>query len=567
MSRFIYNGVELSYIRTKSITHEPEYDDTGVDYLWTKVTFDIEAVLNTTLGGSSPAQQIVAIRQALETPRKRLQFIVNTDTILDVNDTTDVRIGPLPEPCVVTQIGGEQTFLISYRISTWIVECVSPGLTPQYQSHRWKEAVRIDENFYTRKTRTGKLYVRSDIIANVDSLRDLGVVLPPLDNGFKLGPGGIEVTIQEDGLALMYSWEEQEVYLQPPAPATKAEGEYIESTNTPDGAIRYGECRVRLTGAKNSDQGALLIQAIIICLNTVSPTGKVASSADDSNPLLMSSAVRKSLYENQVEVTMKVFMKSGKGRTKQLGMDLGNFASIPKGSEPGTLPPDPGTRGTAAIKLFANALQDPCSPAQVQLSSQAGQQRALSTSGLPEVRVIQTKILPDDGSALYSTDIDNLPGFYTHHKMHTDYKPKTWASQLPVAAAGAASAIVVLAGTTAQKIIEGVVEKVGTAPKLPDPNVNDPNLVLLEAVISPNPLELSVGAGDGTMLTFRRAYRYVYAIIDVAKAVFDGGMPPFLDSQKRGLSTIQPGDFVHGLIDGASGGATLTTVPGQIIRQ
>src|SRR5439155_4582595 len=131
-----------------------------------------------------------------------------------------------PDALTITQIGGSATFLVSYKIKTFINECPAGSSPPDYQSHRWKETVKIDENFYTKKTRTGKVYTRSDINANADALR--GLVIPPIDNGFKVM--NIEITLQEDGLALMYSWEEQEVYLQPPNPATKASGEYVEST-------------------------------------------------------------------------------------------------------------------------------------------------------------------------------------------------------------------------------------------------------------------------------------------------------------------------------------------------
>lgn len=570
MSRFIYNGVELGYIRTKTIDHQPEYDDTGVDYLWTRVTFEIEAVMNALVtpsqgANNTPAQQIATIRSLLETPRKRLQFIVGSDTVIDTGASgRDSKSGPLPEPCTIHHIGGESTFLVSFRISTWINECPSLGLTPQYQSHRWKEVARIDgKTFLTKKTRIGKVYTRSDINANADALR--GVTIPPLDNGFVLE--NEEFTLQEDGLALMYSWEEQEQYLMPPAPSTRGDGDYIESTTTPGGAVRFGECRVRLFGSKATDNGALLTQAIIICLNKISPNGQIASFANaGAGPLLVSAAVRQPLYDNQIEVTMKVKLNSitSPARTKQVGMDLGNFAAVPKGSEPGTLPPDPGTRGTANLQLFANFLQDPCSPNQIQLGSQAGQQRALSTSGLPEVQVLRTKVLPEERT-LYSAALDNLPGFYNHANTHTEYKIKTWNAQLPTASPNSVSSVVTLASPTAQKIVEGSSEKVGSHPKIPDPNVNDSNLVPLEIWISPL-MKLEDGAADGTMMTFRYQFRYVYAVIDVSQLIMDAGIPPFIDPQVRQLAVLNPQqDFIHGLIDGATGN-TLTTIPGQTFR-
>jgi hypothetical protein len=561
MSRLIYNGVELSYIRTQSFEFNPVYDDAGVDYLWTEVNIQVEAIMSGTAapaqGGETPTQTMVRVRGLLETPRRTLQFFVNTNALLDTTVTPDVKTGPIPGPVTINQIS-EATFMVSFKITTYIAECPAGSAPPAYISHRWKETVSIDENFYTTKTRTGKIYSRTDINTNADSLR--GLVIPPIDNGFKVTK--IEVTLQEDGLALMYSFEEKEVFLQPPAPATKAEGDYIESSTTPGGAIRTGEVRVRLEGAKNSDTGALLQRAVLIAVTKVSPDGPIATKGNEDRPTkLVAAAVRQSMWENKVEVNLKVQYTSTPSRIKGVAMDLKRFTVPPVGSEPGTLPPDPGLRGTAGLQLVAAAFQDPCSSAAILNTGGLGTTSTLSTTGLPEVHVLMTTVLPDDSRALYSTTLDNLPGFYTNYQIHVTNRLKTWNVQLPVAAPNQASAIVTLASGTGERIVEWSAEKTGNPPKIPDYNTSDPNLVLLSAELMPSPNDLN--PGEGTMVVFRRAGRYVYAEQDPSKSPVDGGMPPFIDPSIRQAAVINPDDLIHGIIDGASGTSTLSTVPGS----
>jgi hypothetical protein len=561
MSRLVYNNVELSYIRTQAIDFIPKYDDTNTDYLWTEVSISVEALMSGTalpaLGGESPTQTMVRVRSQLESPRKRLQFFVGNDTLIDTGGTgRDVQNGPVPQPCTITQIGGSATFLVSFKILTYIVECTAGGVAPDYQSHRWKETVSIDEDFYTKKTRSGKIYTRSDINANADSLR--GLVIPAIDNGFK--PISLEVTLQEDGLALMYSWVEQEIYLQPPGPATKAEGEYIESTSSPHGGIRFSECRVKLSGHKSADKGALLLQAILIATTAVSPDQPMSTAGNlNAGPMLTAAAVRTSLYENKVEVNIKAQITSTPARKQGVPMDVKRFTFIPKGSEPGTLPPDPGIRGTAGLALFAATFSDPCLTESILLNTGLGATRQLNTSGIPEVRVLTTQQLPDDNRALYSTS--QLPGFLTNAQIHCEYQVKTWNVQLPVASANSASALVTLASPTGQKIVDWSTEKVGGAPKVPDPNVSDSNLVLLNYSMRP---EVTVANSDGTVLTYKRSGRYVYAIQDVSQCVVDAGLPEFIDPSVRQLSVVQLADLAHGLIDGGTGDHVLSTTPGQI---
>lgn len=261
MSRLKYNDIELFDIHTHEIAQEAVYSDDGVDYLYTKIVISCQAVVALELmpvtGEASAAEWLATWRHDLLIPRKKLEFFVGASLLVDSHPgvaadqfgsstTPDAKNGPLPRSCNVKRIDGTSTVIVDYVIECNLFECGGPGLTgtgPDFSSHRFRESITIDENFYSTKTRTGKMIVRSNALgqAQIDTLRFQ--IVPAIPEGFKRER--MEFAIQEDGLAMMYTIVDKEVYLQPPGPATKAEGEYIESTPRL-GAVRYAECRVRL---------------------------------------------------------------------------------------------------------------------------------------------------------------------------------------------------------------------------------------------------------------------------------------------------------------------------------
>jgi hypothetical protein len=101
------------------------------------------------------------------------------------------------------------------------------------------------------------------------------------------------------------------------------------------------------------------------------------------------------------------------------------------------------------------------------------------------------------------------------------------------------------------KMVTWTAERLGSMPDLPNPNVNDTNLVLMDTIIDPAAPEL---LQDGESHIFRVSGQYTYGM---KKAQGSGdqlamGTVPFTDIPYQ-ENLILPANFVHGIID--QGGA------------
>jgi hypothetical protein len=538
-----YNGISLDYIHTQAVDDEPVWSDDGIDYLYTRRTLRVAAVVNknvlpaSPVGTEPPAATMSRIRHLLEVPRQPLLFQVAGVTLIQApppGKATDAKGGPFPKRLTITQIGGSETFLINYVIETYVIECPG-GAAPAYLTHRWRETASIDENFYTTRTRTGRLTVRADILSNADAAR--GVVVPPIPNGFKRISS--EYVLQEDGLALLYTFVDREVYLQPPRPATSASGTYTEST--PNGGIRFAECNVQLEGAKTSSKPALIQVAILIALTKVrGPAGRLGS-----NFLLKAAAVRESLWENKVEVNVKAMVSVNTDRfTPGAAFPFSQLAVPPAATDPSGKPSDPAARGTAGLALVAAVFQDPCLQQAVLKTgglNAAGKAAELRT--VPAASVLVARKLPLASPAFFKTDPG---GPYNSWAMRSAYQNEKNILQLPVAKEGALPVFLKLAAGTLTRVVEWTVSRAGARPKIPDPESSDPNLVLLRADITPESVEL---AGDGQTPVYRISGRYTYGAKDPDQVKLTGGVPPFLGRQAAREVVIRTQDKIQGLAD------------------
>src|SRR5579859_2598147 len=291
-------GVIISYTTLEGMDDVPIMSDDGTEYLYTERTISVRGVINGGLlpatVGETPSQTLTRIRNTLETPRLQLFFYHN-----NASDTSplcqspaagalvDARYGPIPKNVRLYRIAGSECLMVQMQVVTWVHECV--GVLP-YISHRWTESVKIDEQFLSVKTRQGKIIVRADTGLSPDALR--GLVAPPIDPGFKRISA--DYTLQSDGLALQYTFTDEEQYIQPPLGATSAEGEYSESSA--DGGMREAECWVKLKGPKAgpfSDKANLLQTAIQIVMQKLD-LGSVKRGNEFVAP--MRGGVRESLW-------------------------------------------------------------------------------------------------------------------------------------------------------------------------------------------------------------------------------------------------------------------------------
>ena len=574
MSSFSYGSVSLSNILTHGVTQEPVYDDlSGLDYLYTKITVSIQATFNNALppfaaGDVNAAATVARVRHALALPRQTVVLQVNGVNLVNISGP-DAKNGPIPKHIDVKEIAGSETVLVDFSVECAVVECTS-GVNPAYSSHRYRETVTIDENFYSRKTRSGKIIVRGDKGTNPDTLRNL--IVPPIPQGFKRE--STEWTIQEDGLAALYTIVDKEVYLQPPSPATKASGHYIESSPQP-GGIRYAECRVALEGPKpmsgvtgSGDRGALLSQAILMAVTKVrGPNGfLLGTSATNGTAKLESATVREELFDNKVEVVIRVQMLGDTSRLNAVPFNPVRFNTSLPGSEPGTLPPDPGTRGSAQLLLQAVGFIDPCSRESV-LSTviPTGSSTLVgagSNGNTEPIQVSLVPVLPTDYNSYWcaigsgGNSVDLTPGIYDHYRVVSAWKQNRHVHQMAVANSASAvdSVTVQLAKPQTSLTVTWSAEKSGSAPMLPHPYINDPNATLMHYEFDSNDPE---PASDGTAIVFKRTgvYHYTYQQRATQKAAALSPMVNQLVAQAAGVPITQ---FAHGIIDAALSGGNGT---------
>lgn len=566
MSQFAYNGIEISYIRTQTIDREPQYSDDGTEYLWTKVTVTVQGVVNAgdpsrnvfgivpSLAGETTAQTMLRIQHYLEVPRGQLLFkiggdlyIVSPAPIAGINNVpfpganptdqgiptigpgfVDANNGPFPRKLSITQIGGTQTFLVTYTIECAVVECPSGFGPPDYASHRYRSTTAIDENFYTKLTIVGTLICRADGNKTVDQLR--GVVMPPIPDGFKRQ--SFDITVSEDGLRLTYTITDQEVYLQAPAPATKASGKLRETTNM--AGMRVVECTVHLEGDANSSKPILIGTAALIVMNQLSLVDGAGNPTLFSSGIFEIGVIESELYESKITVTGRVKLRATPKRFKNLTVDLSQFSNVPIGSE-STLPTrDPGLRGTAFLELVSNLFHDPCIMQSTLIPAGVGPSTLVGTTPAGATFTLSTGQVPqqDADSTIYADD--PAPGVTTDYKTSHQYDAEQHIIALPVASnqPGAPStAFIQLAAPQTKLTMDFEGEREGSRPRLPTTNLGN-NAVLLSQTLSPKNVSV---AGDGQSPIYRTRGRYEFGFKDETKVVPMHGVPPWLQAGNVGV--------------------------------
>lgn len=388
MSVITYNGVTLPFAYHTDFREEALYDPVGdTDWYCTKFDISVEAMLHAdylvllfpTLAGKTLNAAIIkkAIRPLLMQPRKALSITFNEVNLLPqatanplLQHPVDAMNGPKPQYCNITQLHNT-CFLLSYRIIAhyWENNAVDPNAVEQENIvsnrtgnnvlyNRWTETVEYDNLNYAKRTRDGKFGIRSDNTDGriADEVRSqMAVVSVPA--GFLRESS--RYTVTPDGLAIAYTIVDKEVFKKPPAPAFEAEGHYTE-TATRQGAIRMGECRVRLKADKTTDQIRLVNEALTICNAKLAIRGHQLVQGEFARrtfTILEHASIRMNLYENEVECVIRCIMQADNQRKNGIAafQDMDNLT--PQSDRNYT--PFYKDRGTSAFLIQAAAYYDP----------------------------------------------------------------------------------------------------------------------------------------------------------------------------------------------------------------
>lgn len=429
MSVLTYNDLALPWLKTEDVSFEPQYDDAGVDYLYTRASFSVDfhvypapfsgdpivfpnqhpgPFLTAPQGGPETIDEAIKrLIHTLEQPGKRLTYQIADKTILDLNRTgkytdpdgkeydisQDARGGPWPRVTRLAEVQGDQGARFRFQIEAFVREC--PGQDPpKYLSNRWREQTTIGEDGSTVSTRTGKVVTKYDFFRNADAMR--GVATPLVEPGFKRMSANY--LLQEDGLALQYTITDEEVYRQPLPGAYKMKCEFMETVQQL-GGLRWGEFRISLKGAKlkgKTQNGrdlqqlqmqwfALLainlardrfVQAGMATLKAINETVGVSfpSEAEKKRAESLYSllyTIKEDQGENpELTLNARTILKPRvqKG-VRQTGAFKSQFSWVGQpfpGAMQNHVPPDVGLRGTAGLTLLAAAFNEPCLVAAVE---------------------------------------------------------------------------------------------------------------------------------------------------------------------------------------------------------
>lgn len=405
MSLFVYNGVTLPYLLTTQFRQEAVYDPSQTDWHLIRLDLTVQFLLNVNYldiivanpededpvqfpGNMDNAAQIMALLRArLLRPRRQLRMTFNgIDLIPSTSGNrghVDAKNGPQPQHCNPIQLSNE-TFLVEYRIVAHYFQNRGISLDPNtYEPravllyNRWSETADIDSRNFTTRTREGTYAIRSDNKPGkiADEIRaDMAMLGVP--DGFNRVSS--HYTVTPDGLAIQYRVVDRELFKQPPSPAYEADGSYTETTPYRGGTVRFGEVRVHLKGAKDTDQGKLIKTAVAVAASKLLIAGAERSSTQGIG-LLDYSSITQQLYENEVEVRLRAQLAprvssiagtvfggpaiaalNAKARTNGIaGVNFNNMARTPFSDGVTNYKPQYPIRGTAGYLLQAAAYYDP----------------------------------------------------------------------------------------------------------------------------------------------------------------------------------------------------------------
>jgi hypothetical protein len=219
VSSFIQsNGVQLGFVRTKSLAQEPV--QLGPDYAAQRylVTWEVtisRLTLGTAIGGGDPAgvrptdptglQAFVRLHDQLMQPRGSLRVRLGTTDVVNIPAQGDVELGPKPLKLVVLGFNGEGSLVCEYTIQYTLRNPCPDAEDLPYLAHVWKAEDEIDNQFFMTRTYTGVLHLNPQVVgvqsdAHPDTIRSL--YLPPRTP--LMHRESLQVRTLEDGYTIAY---------------------------------------------------------------------------------------------------------------------------------------------------------------------------------------------------------------------------------------------------------------------------------------------------------------------------------------------------------------------------
>ena len=573
-TKLVYNGISLSFCRISNFKQEAIYTDDGIDKIYTKCTIEVEGVLNKSIPGSqaaystqqSPQQELAFMRELILEPRKGLLLEMEGVPVINLSSVgnsgiTDEKKGPYPRFFNVLKVS-PYTLIVGFCI-----ECYLPCPDPKHQgllTHRYSTIETIDEKYYTTRTIQGFIVVAGSAGGNepdADIYRNAILVIPKTPPGWKRQ--NIAITVQSDGLRLNYTIVDKELYLSFPAGAVEVEASYSQSWGMAQ-AIMNNEINVIVVGKKEIPKWRLLQIAVGVVKSRVH---LVENSADISKPMewLTGCTMREDLMSNKIEIHVttnrappdKLEDGSMPILTTDIGGNVGQEANNTqfKMGGPAVVPTNkdgvPTTRPGKLGVLIACMMSDRCSLQGKNFITATPSSPTSKSPGDTAITIQEAQTI-NDYQNRYSNEQTASP--YTTYKFKSVVKTSVNGLALPVATSSTNSVTFIeVAKPSSVLVVDWTVERFGDKPKLPQPIINNPDIVLLNWDVEVDSLETNPG---GNVKKYSVAGKYVYGTrkpFATSEVLLLPVSPIFNFTFASTEALIEPQNWVTGMID--SGGS------------
>ncbi|MBX6313090.1 MAG: hypothetical protein IRY99_09285 [Isosphaeraceae bacterium] len=553
-----YNGVELPYCTIHSFEQEPVLTPDGADYLYTRYLLHVSCVYNPGTTGDDllPSESYEEVKTRLEAPRGALKVSVGSEADLLTSpakgSSVDANNGPRPLGVTITRLDGDRTWLVSFRVETWLYQCHSNAkYAPALISNRWEQRHRIDERHFTEIVTSGQAIFSSaglepDLV--VDQFRD--AILPLIPRGFKRISTDIVVASNRNVLQYTTVDREQPIDIGETDPELggpgikQVEARYTSTTQTGEGVstpMILAAVEVQVWGGRNSSI-ARLTHACYQIAGTKLPLHAIGPAA-----FLRQASVTQSMTDKFVamHLVMQLAPKA-QARISLLDDEALRIEDI-FGDQGGINPQPPkdmGTRGTWDGLAVAQALKTACEPVAAPPGYEAAGTTVMSrydpSGPEPAVTVRVADVLPPQ-----PVKIREQYSVYTDYQIDSDWYDDPQVAAAPSTMPGVPTAYYNLGSPVQERVVRWTAERVGAKPAIPLPEPDpESNYVLLSKVISPAHRQLTAD-GQAEVYRVTGVYRYGLKIPKERVPSLDLGLLPWMAS---GYDAITPSDYDNTII-------------------
>lgn len=574
MSDFDYNGVELDVVTIDEMDMEACYSADGTEYLYTKFTLGITAFLNpdatsyasggTKIPDKLPNETLEAVRHTLMQPRRPLRCSLLNATILESPLSgleMDCNNGPTPLSLRVQRFDGNRTYVVFYRIETYLREC--PGgsfASGTLISNRFDQVETINDQHMATRITQGQAIFRTDFLQNEDKVADdfRRLCIPFIPRGFRRV--SINVTATSKRNALTYQVVDQEQFFdlgetdarKGGSGVIKVDAKYAVSTLTsPEGVATPGslaQVTIQVWGNRYSSNWKMTQWAYRLA-QTKLPLNKGPAVG-----FVRHAAIQQSMTDRFVALTISMQLTPKKVNKILILNDEALRVDDSFADHQGVNPAPPfdrGTRGTAGTALMTKALFEACTGDAGILGygpASDGQGEPTDNYAPPKVTVSASDELPNVANRFSSSSTQHP---YTDYAVFIRHRRSQKKLQAPVSVEGKPCLFLRTSNPVSMREIHWSAERVNEHPEIPSTKSGDANVVLLDEEIEPH---APVMAPDGESLVYRISGVYRYGLRE-HKGVGDklpmGALPwmdvPFEQSQ------ILETDYKRGIIGPASG--------------